>query len=762
MNPFEPDRNVEFDAELREIAVPPGLHARLRRTALCDDDGLDAALRSVPLPAGFERRLQQVAFELDEVLDAALCDVAIPAGLDDRLRRTVLADDDGLDAVLRDTPTPVRLRRRLARASGAAGRLAALGRWATAVSLLVAIGLSYVGAMILMLASVYPQEPQTGPELATWTVEFSSAPKTAVAAVPPARPEPFEVREERSLPPPVRPVLDVKMVELAEADDRLKPWRPIPADPLRRADLLGDVPLDGLRDALSAPSIEFRGVLDDLDRVIEELEDPRLIGRLVPRGVRLPRVRGASWAFWLEYGVTPRVYPAAHPLLQTSMVPLDVAPTSYELARRHLAEGELPFHEDIRTEEFLAAIDYDYPQPRGGRPLELFTAAGPSPFSLGGANLLQIGVQGRQFQDQARSPATLILAVDASGSMRWGDRLGMVRRAIPELAGRLGPNDRISLVRFSREASTLVEDLGRDDADQLVAAARSLTAEGPTNVRGGLGEAIAAAHYRGASSDRTIRVVLLSDGLTGLERETADRIEVLLDKCAARGIALEVIDLGQEGPDAQLADFARAGGGKVHRATHAEEIGSALVEILTGRSQLIAENVQLRVAFNPQTVLDYRLMGHEEGLIPAPLEVDFRAGQSATALYEIRMKPGTGGSSEVATVELTWQPPDGNEGSQTIRRVIRQTGFSTSLVDAPLPLQAAAIAAQTAEVLRRSPFAVKPPSARRVPSFDLVLELAEQLDSRLEGNASYVEFMAMVRQAAEAKPYRRPLGRRGL
>jgi hypothetical protein len=37
--------------------------------------------------------------------------------------------------------------------------------------------------------------------------------------------------------------------------------------------------------------------------------------------------------------------------------------------------------------------------------------------------------------------------------------------------------------------------------------------------------------------------------------------------------------------------------------------------------------------------------------------------------------------------------------------------------------------------------------------------LAAQLDSRLEANPTFVEFMTMVEQAAKARPYRRNGGR---
>ncbi len=753
MQPFEPNPEAELDAELRGVALPPGLHGRLRRTAWDNDEGLDAALRSVPLPAGLEQRLQQVVLEDDEVLDDALREVAIPRRLHDGLRRVVLSDDEGLDLVVRDVPFPVRLPARLRGAAGGAGRLAKLGHWVTAASLLAAIGLSYVGAMMLMLVSAYPQQPSAGPSLEAWAFDVSTGPDEAAVSIQPFQPEEGRIPDNPGPPAWTMPALDVQLVSLAEPSESRGSWPPLPANPWATADMLGAVPLGGWRDSLSSPMAEFDRALSDLDRVFEEMDDPRLVGRLVPCGVRLPRVRGAGWAFQLEYGVFPRVYPAAHPLLETSVVPLGIAPTSYELARSHLKNGELPYRQDVRVEEFLAAIDYRYPEPRR-KPLGLFTAAGPSPFSLEGAKLLQIGVQGRRFRDVPRRPATLVLAVDVSGSMRWGDRLGVIRRAMPELARRFGPDDRISLVRFNQEASTLVEGLGPDDAEQLLAAADSLVAGGSTNVGRGLGEALAVAHHRAIVGNRAVRVVLLSDGLAGLERQTADRIESLLAQCASRAIVLEVIDLGQEGPDAQLASFARAGGGTSRRAVNAEQVRSALLEILSGRSQLIAEDVQLSVVFNPKAVLDYRLLGHEEGLIPAPLQVDFHAGQSDTALYEVRLKPG-GGSDVVATVELKWLAPGGEGGSQTLVRTLRRDRFGKSLIESPLPLQAAAIAAQTAELLRRSPFALTPPGSRKYPSFDLVLDLAEQLDSRLQGNPTFVEFVAMVERAATARPYRR-------
>jgi len=105
------------------------------------DSWLDDQLRAVPLPKGFAERLRWASLVDDEDLDEAVRDVPLPAGLLGRLR--LLA----------------RRRHPLAR----------LSDLATAVSLLVAIGVSYVGAMVLLLMAVHASRFDTRPQLASQT-----------------------------------------------------------------------------------------------------------------------------------------------------------------------------------------------------------------------------------------------------------------------------------------------------------------------------------------------------------------------------------------------------------------------------------------------------------------------------------------------------------------------------------------------------------------------------------------------------------------
>ena len=131
---------------------------------------------------------------------------------------------------------------------------------------------------------------------------------------------------------------------------------------------------------------------------------------------------------------------------------------------------------------------------------------------------------------------------------------------------------------------------------------------------------------------------------------------------------------------------------------------------------------------------------------------DFRAGQWATALYEIRLRPD--GGKDVATVELTWRPPGGDSAQRRTRAGrVRRDQFASLFVQAPLSLQQAALVAETAEILRQSPFAPLPRNSRS-RALGRVLELAGQVDTRLYQRPAFVEFVSLVGQAEKAKPYR--------
>ena len=724
------------------------------------DSKFDRQIRDVPLPVGLLDRLRRVPLAEDEDVDELLRDVAVPPGLLEQLQAIVLADDDGLDEALRDVLVPADLvtscrhhaRRSLVRREGrhSIDRVVQISRFTMAASLILAVTLSLGAAMLLSMvlnrseqlarkipAPSAPPIPAENRLETSWRMLSEDAP----GPVPgPSQPGDYKREIEFAAIEPSGVPASGDRIELATL--------PPDADPLARS--VG---------ALVYGSNSW----DDLPEL------PIRRANLIPHGLDWPLVPGANRPFLVQTGFHPFVSPVAHSRLQTCPVPLAVEPSSYELARRYLERNELPPADRIRTEEFLAAVDYNFPKPKH-QSLGLIVAGGPSPVSGEGFCLLQVGVQARQTDPGKHAPVHLVLLIDTSTSMRWGSRMEIVRRALGDLPGIVSGEDRLSLVTFNQAAHVLVENLHQGALAQFAAAAESLSAEGATNIVAGLREAYDVARPTlgpgpGTRARVAVRVVLLTDGLLDLEPAALQKIGQQVAQAAGQNIPLDVIDLGQQKEaDPQVASLAEDGRGTVHRAISAEQIRWALREIVTGRSQLVARAARLQVTFNPKSVLEYRLVGHEsgdwDGLLPGPLEADFREGQTAMALFEVRLAPN--GPNDLASVDLTWYAPDGEKTlagktPQTARTTVDRRHFAASLTSSAPALQEAAVVWYTAEVLRHSPFIFHPHARLSTPVALLrVIELASQVDSRLQQLPSFEEFVALVHQEVKARPAKRP------
>ena len=103
---------------------------------------------------------------------------------------------------------------------------------------------------------------------------------------------------------------------------------------------------------------------------------------LVPRGLDSPLSPGSNRQFLIDKHFHPFVMPLPGTALQSLAVPLAIEPSSYELTRRYLERNEMPPPERVRTEDFLAAMDYGYPRP-SYRGLGLTVTGGQSPISGG-------------------------------------------------------------------------------------------------------------------------------------------------------------------------------------------------------------------------------------------------------------------------------------------------------------------------------------------------------------------------------------------
>lgn len=226
---------------------------------------------------------------------------------------------------------------------------------------------------------------------------------------------------------------------------------------------------------------------------------------------------------------------------------LDVDTGSYSLARAALRNGTLPDPSQIRIEEFVNAIDQNYPAPT---PSDVFVDAfkivtdGASwPYSPGGqGHLVRIGMASAEVTGE-RLPASLTFVVDTSGSMADVGRLDLVRDALRLLVDNLRPDDSVALVTYSDDARMLLPPTPAAQAETIRGAIGELQPDGSTNLAAGLdmGYALARQTLR---ADSINRVILASDGIanTGLTDGGAI-LETIRDDAAA-GIEMVTVGVG--------------------------------------------------------------------------------------------------------------------------------------------------------------------------------------------------------------------------
>lgn len=445
-----------------------------------------------------------------------------------------------------------------------------------------------------------------------------------------------------------------------------------------------------------------------------------------------------------DYGVNPFVNPERDRL---STFGLDVDTASYSIAKRYLREGSLPPYESVRAEEFINAFKQGYPTPRDVA-FGLYADGARSPFHTDGSYLIRIGVQGYRVPASQRKPAVFVFVVDESGSMSSENRIELAKGALRMLIDRLTEGDQVGIVAFTNTSRVVIEPTPVESRRALDAAIDTIYPKGSTHLQSGLelGYKMASRAYRAGSNNR---VILMSDGVANEGGIRPDQILASVQEYARRGIALTSVGVGfgnyNDTLMETLADKSEGG-----NYLYINSLADAQTQLVSRVSalQTIARDAKIQVEFNPDAVEAYRLIGYENRAVA---DRDFRndavkggglgAGHSATALYQIRIKPGAQG--RLATANLRWNDPDTNRTSEINGNV--NTWDLTARFDAAAPrFQLAATVAQFAEVLRRSQY------ADRVSLGDLA-ERASTLADQMSEDADVVEFAQLAARAARIR-----------
>ena len=431
---------------------------------------------------------------------------------------------------------------------------------------------------------------------------------------------------------------------------------------------------------------------------------------------------GCSSNIFRDYGVNPFVDTYRDAL---STFALDVDTASYVVSRNHLHGGVLPPFEAVRVEEFVNYFDGGY-RPEWDE-FVIDMEAAPSPFSRDGYVLLRVGVRAPDVLADVVIPDSVIVVMDRSGSMgetagyggEWLERIELAHEAVNLLLDGLPDGTRVGIVSYDDQVDVVTEpvDVARNRAWIMRQVRADVYPRGSTYVEAGLvrGYDMALAE---ADRGRDVLVMLLSDGVANVGATRTD--DILREIGDRADIGLTTIGVGL-GPfnDVLMEQLANSADGTYHYIDSTHEarriFGANIVSLLA----LAARDAKIQVEFNPDTVRSYRLLGFENRDVA---DEDFRdntvdagevgLGQSSTALYELDLvgwdrdrgrDRDRDSRGWLATATLRYERP--RRGSITeIEQSIGGGDIARSFASAGPHFRLAAVAAEFAEVLRRSPF----------------------------------------------------------
>ncbi|MER6624570.1 von Willebrand factor type A domain-containing protein [Streptomyces sp. NPDC000931] len=384
---------------------------------------------------------------------------------------------------------------------------------------------------------------------------------------------------------------------------------------------------------------------------------------------------------------------------------LDVDTASYGYARRTLAEGRLPDPSTVRPEEFVNSFRQDYERPGG----DGFTV------TVDGArteeedwSLVRVGLATRAADpDGERPPVALTFVIDISGSMAEPGRLDLARDSLATMTDQLRDDDSVAVVTFSDEAETVLPmtRLG-GNRGEVHDAVDSLEPTDSTDLGAGV-EAGYGTAVEGLREGATNRVVLVSDALANTGDTDADAIlERIGESRREHGITLFGVGVGSDYGDELMERLADEGDGHTVYVSGEEDAREVFCEQLPRNIELTARDAKAQVAFDPETVAEFRLVGYDNRRVA---DEDFRddrvdggevgPGHTVTALYAVRTRPGAEG--HLATATVRWLDPDSRTPHEETGD-LEAGGLADSVWSARRGLAVTATAAYFADALRSS------------------------------------------------------------
>ncbi|MDR0830990.1 MAG: von Willebrand factor type A domain-containing protein [Prevotellaceae bacterium] len=362
---------------------------------------------------------------------------------------------------------------------------------------------------------------------------------------------------------------------------------------------------------------------------------------------------------YTDYGENPFINTAEQPI---STFSIDADGGAYSNMRRFMNQGQLPPKEAVRIEEYLNYFTFDYVEPSGNENVSIETELSTCPWNQD-HYLLRIGLKGKTLDLNNLPASNYVFLIDVSGSMNSSDKLGILKAGFKRMVDVLGSNDRIAIVTYAGAEKVVLQSTSCNEKDKIKKAIDKLGASGSTAGAKGITTAYEIAQQNFITGGNN-RIILGTDGDFNVGISSQEELVQLIETKRDNGIYLTVLGVGtgnlNESMMEQIADH---GNGNYEYIDNVKQIEKVFVNERL-KFYAVAKDCKNQVTFNPEMVIQYRLIGYENRILN---QQDFEndtvdagdlgSSQTVTALYELVMTDATV-ALPVGTFDFRYKMPN--------------------------------------------------------------------------------------------------------
>jgi len=441
---------------------------------------------------------------------------------------------------------------------------------------------------------------------------------------------------------------------------------------------------------------------------------------------------------------------------------LDTDRTSYHLALNWARSQYRVEPDSVRAEEWINAFNYDYALPLRDDSFFIATDVIRHPLDSG-LHLARIAFQAADLAYDD-TPLNVTLVLDASGSMREGDRVSIAREAAESIRRSLRGQDRIAVIHFTTHVISEYTVDHRDPDDRAVRRSIDLLSpHGSTNVQAGLDLGVQLAdRIRRERPDAYNYIILMSDGVANVDAtDPFSILESADDRDDTNPLRLITIGVGIENyNDYLLEQLAQHGNGwyrylstvEQARATFSRENWLAL-------SIPFADQTRAQVTWDPDMVSVWRIVGYEnrvtsdESFTEARKEfAEIPAGAATTVFFELQLTDaGRRDTARLGEVEIRWVTPATGESNRQ-HATLLSTSDALESAQGEAFLRFGSIVALAADRYSNLDFSESPVDR----DLKILLDELWSLDRQLGDLTSYKDFSFLLDYLTQTAQKERP------